>query len=127
MDFDVVFYKKSSSSLNPQYEPNIYFANDDSFWWFRYSSSDETIYMMYQRATKEDILYVLEPLPLGQYEHWKEIDIWTENYLYNDTDEMLRLILIDDSFWENETKSKKVLKPWEVYKKGSFIDYVIIK
>ena len=127
LDFDVVFYKKSSSSLNPQYEPNIYFANDDSFWWFRYSSSDETIYMMYQRATKEDILYVLEPLPLGQYEHWKEIDIWSEDYLYNDTDEMLRLILIDDSFWEKETKSKKVLKPWEVYKKGSFIDYVIIK
>ena len=51
-----------------------------------------------------------------------------EDYLYNDTDETLRLILIDESFWDKEEKDRKALKPWEVYKKSSsFIDYVIIK
>ena len=131
LDCNVVVYKKrnylGSSFSTSEYEPKIYFVNDTDYWWFRSSSYDEIIYMFYQRATKEDIIDVLKPLYLSQYDHWKEIDIRNEDYLYNDTDETLKLELIDETFWEKETKDKKALKPWEVYKKGSSIDYVIIK
>ncbi len=123
LDYDVIIYEKTSSD----YKPKILFSGENESWWFKLDSSEETHYLMYQRATKEDLLYVLEPLPLGQYEHWKEIDIWNEDYLYNDTDEILKLVLIDETFWEKETKDKKALKPWEIYKKGSSIDYIIIK
>ena len=123
LDYDVIIYEKTSSD----YEPKILLSRENETWWFKFDSSEETHYLMYQRATKEDLLYVLEPLFLSQYEHWEEIDIWNEDYLYNDTDETLKLELIDETFWEKETKDKKALKPWEVYKKGSSIDYVIIK
>lgn len=123
LDYDVIIYEKTSSD----YKPKILFSKESESWWFKLDSSDETHYFIYQKASKEDILYVLKPLSLGQYEHWEEIDIRNEDYLYNDTDEVLKLIFIDESFWEKEEKEKEALKPWEVYKKPSFIDYVIIK
>lgn len=123
LDYAVIIYEKTSSD----YEPKILLSKENESWWLKLESSEETHYLIYQRATREDLLYLLEPLSLGQYEHWEEIDIWNEDYLYNDTDEALRLVLIDESFWKKEEKDRKVLKPWEVYKKSSFIDYVIIK
>lgn len=131
LDYDVIVYEKKDYGMSAfrgsEYEPKVYFSNESDFWWFRGSTSDETVYMIYQKATIEDILYIVKPLYLGQYERWEEIDIRSEDYLYNDTDETLRLVLIEESFWERTETEKKLLKPWEIYKKGSFVDYVVIR
>lgn len=127
LDYNVIVYEKKDYGHDNEYIPKVYFANDIGSSWSRSSSLDETVYMIYQKADIDDISFVLDPMYLGNYNRWEEIKIWNIDYLYNDTDMALGLIFIDESFWEKKEKERKLLKPWEFYKKSPFIDYLIIK
>lgn len=126
LDYDVIVYEKKENWFRDEYLPTVYFAHDGDDWWTRSYSDNQTVYMIYQKATKEDIVYVLDPLYLSKYKHWEEIDIWSEDYLYNDTDNALEIVFIDESFWEKKEKERILLNPWEIYEKGPFIKYLII-
>ena len=86
----------------------------------RVNADDEILYVLYKKASTEDLLKIInkgEITYLSKYNAWDKITAkdrsYNENYLYNDTDNSLT-VLITRYIWSEDEPIEVTVKPWKI-------------
>lgn len=112
-------YKISSIVYNiyPSRNYQNYYENSTIDW--------NTYYVMYKKASESDLLKIMDDKSitfLSKYEIW-EIKRWyDENYLYNDTNRDITVLIQDRNFDDMKT----IIKPWKFMFCSRYVDNVTI-
>lgn len=112
-------YKISSIVYNiyPSRNYQNYYENSTIDW--------NTYYVMYKKANESDLLKIMDDKSitfLSKYEIW-EIKRWyDENYLYNDTNRDITVLIQDRNFDDMKT----IIKPWKFMFCSRYVDNVTI-
>jgi len=143
----VIFYKQDDiiDTNSLQFDSDVLLEGESEGGWYGISSSEHTYSIYYKIAVIEDILKKIwddDIIYLSKFNTWEEISFrWEEqiqenwgvfrvwalgDYMYNDTEEILTIKILDEHFGEIEEHDTVQIQPWELYKRYWAADTFIL-
>lgn len=135
---DIIVYENMATPYNKdraiKYTANPYLKD----WYTRgsrayyYHDGKEVLYVMYKKASTEDLLKIIDESEitfLSKYKIWDTISekdrSYDENYLYNDTNDSLTVLITNEIGNKVETM-EVIIKPWKIVHCSEYADSVSI-
>lgn len=122
----LIFTKGADFISNKYYKGEIIKKNNNIWFWWGYSSVEQTYNFYFKKATTEEKIYYSETEKLSKEEFNKKIVVMAEDRYYNDYWKDLYATLIDDQYIWDDPYETKIVKDWGLLEIPDDIDFIYI-